>query len=106
MTNESCTKFEDGLAEIEQLIKDIPPSPSLTILSHESWNPYSQYAFNKDGSIMIDSVKPLSVPSVPEVLCINLPTGFDVSELSKPSINKDSVPESNDANSPSHSLTW
>ncbi|KAL7509664.1 hypothetical protein ACHAXN_006668 [Cyclotella atomus] len=75
---------EDGLIAIEHFLKDLPVSPPSSILSRgENWSPYRQYYFGKDGSTFAVNREPLSV-EVPEVLCIDLPTGFDARELSKP----------------------
>lgn len=42
---------------------------------------------NKDGSPISVSGDTTSMPAVPEVLCIDLPTGFDASEFNKPTTN-------------------
>jgi hypothetical protein len=76
------------LKRVEQFLIALPASPSISVLSRTSWNPYSQYLFSKDGLPLLDSNEPLSAQtSVPEVLCIDLPTGFDVSEFNKPPSN-------------------
>lgn len=88
MKNECATEnfkySEDSLIAIEHFLKDLPVSPPSSILSRgENWSPYRQYYFGKDGSTFAVNREPLSV-EVPEVLCIDLPTGFDARELSKP----------------------
>jgi hypothetical protein len=53
-------------------------------LSSEKWHPFSHYVFNSDGTPIVDSFKSVSqAPLVPDVLCIDLPTGFDASKFSK-----------------------
>ena len=70
----------------------LPKSPAISILSAENWNPHSQYMFNEDGSPIIEFVEMHSTSSIPEVLCIDLPTGFDASEFSRQPIgNKNDV---------------
>jgi hypothetical protein len=59
-----------------------PPSRPLTILSDEKWYPYSHYQFKRDGSPYAEFVKRSKTRSVPEMLSIELPTGFDASNLS------------------------
>lgn len=73
---------EQELTTIKKLFNNLPRSPPLTILSDEKWYPYSQYEFHRDGSPYADSVERVTTPSVPEVLSINLPTGFEASNLS------------------------
>jgi hypothetical protein len=53
-------------------------------LSEEKWYPYSQYVFHPDGTPYTEKANLMSVaaPSVPEVLSIKLPTGFDASAFS------------------------
>lgn len=75
-----------GLAQIEKHLEEVPVSSPLSILSNENWNPYNQYMMNKNPTQVVGFENP--VPAVPEVLCIDLPTGFDASEFSKPSRNK------------------
>lgn len=82
---ESCTHSEEALAKMIRFLAGLPMSAPMAILSHDRWYPYSHYTFNIDGTPMIESCEPVSsTPSVPDVLCIDLPTGFDASEFSKP----------------------
>ena len=68
---------------MKQYFKDLPRSQPVTILSEEKWYPYSQYEFHRDGSPYADSAaQRVSVaPAVPEVLSIELPTGFEAIDL-------------------------
>ena len=75
---------EQELIKMKKHFEDLPHSPPLTILSDEKWYPYSQYEFHRDGSLYADSAARVTTPSVPEVLSIVLPTGFDLT----PSSNK------------------
>lgn len=81
-TDESFTHSAQGLAKIKSFLKGLPVSPPIAILSHDKWYPYSHYIFSSDGTPMVECCAPVSpTPSVPDVLCINLPTGFDASEF-------------------------
>lgn len=75
------------LAKMRKFFETLPRTPSVTILSDEKWYPYSQYEFHRDGSPYANLVERVSQPSVPEVLSIDLPTGFEASNLSKPASN-------------------
>ena len=68
---------------MKQFFKDLPRSQPVTILSDEKWYPYSQYEFHRDGSPYADSAAQRAsvAPAVPEVLSIELPTGFEASDL-------------------------
>jgi len=68
--------------------RDLPRSPPLTILSDEKWYPYSQYEFHRDGSPYADTAERTTTPSVPEVLSIDLPTGFEASNLTPSTSSK------------------
>mmetsp|Transcript_28021 Transcript_28021/g.51185 ORF Transcript_28021/g.51185 Transcript_28021/m.51185 type:complete len:170 (+) Transcript_28021:167-676(+) len=69
--------------------QDLPRFPPITILSDEKWYPYSQYEFHPDGSLYADTVELATTPSVPEVLSIDLPTGFEATNLTpSPSSSK------------------
>mmetsp|Transcript_15862 Transcript_15862/g.38122 ORF Transcript_15862/g.38122 Transcript_15862/m.38122 type:complete len:170 (+) Transcript_15862:1-510(+) len=72
---------EQQLSKMKKFFAALPQSPPLTILSDEKWYPYSQYEFHRDGSPFADSVERVTTPSVPEVLSIDLPTGFEASNL-------------------------
>ena len=64
--------------------QDLPRTLPLTILSDEKWYPYSQYEFHRDGTPNADSVERSTAPIVPEVMNIDLPTGFEASHLNSP----------------------
>jgi hypothetical protein len=79
-------KSEQEIKDITHYIESLPTSPPSTILSEEKWYPYSQYIFHHDGTpyteksnLMLSS---MAAPAVPEVLSIQLPTGFDASTFS------------------------
>ena len=74
---------DQELAKMKEYFANQPRSAPLAILSDDKWYPYSQYEFNKDGSPYADSVERVTAPVVPEVMNINLPTGFDISESTK-----------------------
>jgi len=74
---------DQELAKMKEYFANQPRSAPLAILSDDKWYPYSQYEFNKDGSPYADSVERVTTPVVPEVMDINLPTGFDISESTK-----------------------
>ena len=74
---------DQELAKMKEFFANQPRSVPLAILSDDKWYPYSQYEFNKDGSSYSDSVERVTAPVVPEVMNINLPTGFDISESTK-----------------------
>ena len=87
LNNEDVTSHdlqsEQELINMKKYFKDLPLSPPLTILSDEKWYPYSQYEFHRDGSSYADSAERKSIDkTVPEVLSIDLPTGFDASHFS------------------------
>ena len=84
-SDKSFVKSAEGLSAIENFLKGLPKSPTVCIRSAENWNPHSQYLFNEDGSSIVDGVEKHSTPSIPEVLCIDLPIGFDASEFSRQS---------------------
>ena len=65
-------KSAQELAMLKKFYDKLPISPPSTVLSKEKWFPYSQYEFNRDGSSY--------APSVPEVLSIELPTGFEAGD--------------------------
>ena len=83
-------RSEQELTKTKKFFEDLPRSPPLTILSDEKWYPYSQYEFHRDGSPYAESVERVTTPSVPEVLSIDLPTGFEASNLSPSSKPKQS----------------
>eukprot|EP00804_Cyclotella_cryptica_P019691 CCRYP_016455-RB/>CCRYP_016455-RB protein AED:0.00 eAED:0.00 QI:135/1/1/1/1/1/2/500/384 len=100
-TEESCAHSEEGLANIKSFVMNLSMSHPITILSHDKWHPYSHYIFNRDGTPMVDSCETVSPnPSVPDVLCIDLPTGFDASEFSKSSKRESPCPISTAADFP------
>eukprot|EP00984_Skeletonema_dohrnii_P015868 scaffold6955_cov70-Skeletonema_dohrnii-CCMP3373.AAC.1 len=74
-------KSETEINDITAYIESLPTYPPSTILSEEKWYPYSQYVFHHDGTPYTDkaNLMGVSAPSVPEVLSIELPTGFDAS---------------------------
>jgi len=74
-------KSEKEINDITDYIESLPTSPPSTILSEEKWYPYSQYVFHHDGTPYTENANLMGVsaPSVPEVLSIELPTGFDAS---------------------------
>jgi len=72
---------EQELEKMKKYFEDLPRSPPVTILSDEKWYAYSQYEFHHDGSPYADSAERVSTQSVPEVLGINLPIGFEASKL-------------------------
>jgi hypothetical protein len=73
-------KSEQEIKDITNYIKSLPTSPPSTILSEEKWYPYSQYIFQHDGTPYTEKSNPMSMAApVPEVLSIELPTGFDAS---------------------------
>ena len=74
-------KSDQDLAKIKEYFKG-PPSRPITILSDERWFPYSHYEFKRDGSPYAELVERTRTTSVPEMLSIELPTGFDASRLS------------------------
>lgn len=84
-----CYQSEKELTKIKEFLKGLPRSPPVSILSDEKWYPYSQYVFHSDGTLFTDSVERVAAPTVPDVLSIDLPTGFD---FSKPSKQKSSTP--------------
>lgn len=85
---------EQKLATMKQYFEGLPRSAPLTILSDEKWYPYSQYEFRRDGSPYAESAECVSTkPAVPEVLSIDLPTGFEASNLS-PSKQQTGAPSS------------
>ena len=77
-------KSEKEINDIAKYIESLPKSTPSTILSEEKWYPYSQYVFHNDGTPYTETANLMGVvtPSVPEVLSIELPTGFDASTLS------------------------
>jgi len=77
-------KSEKEIKDITDYIESLPTSPPSTILSEEKWYPYSQYVFHHDGTPYTEKANMMGVsaPSVPEVLSIELPTGFDASTFS------------------------
>ncbi|KAL9180224.1 hypothetical protein ACHAXT_008194 [Thalassiosira profunda] len=83
-------RSEKELAKMKQYFEDLPRSPPVTILSDEKWYPYSQYEFRNNGSPYAESAERATTPSVPEVLSIDLPTGFEASNLSPSSESKQS----------------
>jgi len=87
-------KSEKDLEEILTFLKSLPRSPPITILSDEKWYPYSQYVFHDDGTPYADSVERAVPPVVPDVVSVDLPTGFDASELSKTSKPNHDTPSS------------
>lgn len=78
-------KSEKEIKDITDCIQSLPASPPAIILSEEKWYPYSQYVFHRDGMPYTGKANLMGVapPSVPEVLSIELPTGFDASNLSQ-----------------------
>jgi len=74
---------DQELAKMKDYFANQPRPAPLAILSDDKWYPYSQYEFNKDGSPYADSVERVTAPVVPEVMDIDLPTGFDISESTK-----------------------
>ena len=87
LNNEDVTSHdlqsEQELINMKKYFKDLPRSPPLTILSDEKWYPYSQFGFHRDGSSYAHSAERKSIDkTVPEVLSIDLPTGFDASHFS------------------------
>ena len=72
------------MEKITQYIQPLPTSPPSTILSDEKWYPYSQYVFHHDGTLYTEKTNLMGIatPSVPEVLSIELPTGFDARAFS------------------------
>jgi len=77
-------KSEKEIEDITKQIQSLPTSPPSIILSEEKWYPYSQYVFHHDGTPYTEKANLMGVasPSVPEVLSIELPTGFDASTFS------------------------
>eukprot|EP00986_Skeletonema_menzelii_P014326 scaffold9413_cov129-Skeletonema_menzelii.AAC.2 len=77
-------KSEKEIEDITKYIQSLPTSPPSIILSEEKWYPYSQYVFHHDGTPYTEKANLMGVasPSVPEVLSIELPTGFDASTFS------------------------
>lgn len=77
-------KSEKEINDIAHFIQSLPKSPPSTILSEEKWYPYSQYVFHNDGTPYTETVNLMGAvtPTVPEVLSIELPTGFDASTFS------------------------
>ncbi|KAL7544356.1 hypothetical protein ACHAWF_007742, partial [Thalassiosira exigua] len=82
-------RSERQLADLRKRFQSLARSQPLTILSDEKWYPYSHYEFGRDGSSRgADDAAERGVPSsgahssVPEVLSIDLPTGFEASSLS------------------------
>ncbi|KAL3791975.1 hypothetical protein ACHAW5_002620 [Stephanodiscus triporus] len=80
--NTRSHKSEQGLAKIKKYFQGLPRSTPFTIISDEKWFPYSHYEFHRDGSPYAELVERPRTPSVPEMLSIELPTGFDASHLS------------------------
>ena len=78
-------KSAQELAMLKKFYDKLPISPPSTVLSKEKWFPYSQYEFNRDGSSYAPSVELVPTSSVPEVLSIELPTGFEAGNLSSAS---------------------
>jgi len=97
--NENCTSLshqsEQELTKMKKYFVDLPCSPPMTILSDEKWYPYSQYEFHRDGSPYYtepaERMK-MTTPSVPEVLSIDLPTGFEASNLRSSPSNLSATP--------------
>ena len=73
-------KSAQELAMLKKFYDKLPISPPSTVLSKEKWFPYSQYEFNRDGSSYAPSVELVPTSSVPEVLSIELPTGFEAGD--------------------------
>jgi hypothetical protein len=81
----SPRKSEEVLAKLKKFYEDLPRSPPSTVLCNEKWFPYSQYEFNRDGSPYVPFIERVSTTSVPEVLLIDLPTGFEARDSSSSS---------------------
>ncbi|KAL3764703.1 hypothetical protein ACHAWU_001533 [Discostella pseudostelligera] len=96
-------KSELELAALKKFYENLPISPPSTVLSKEKWYPYSQYEFNRDGSPYAPPVELVPSSTVPEVLSIELPTGFEArTNLSSSSTSRPSpsLPGSSNRSTP------
>jgi len=74
-------RSERELERMRQDLTNFPRTPPNAILSKERWYPYSHYDFHRDGTRYFENVESLTPVTVPDVLQIALPTGFDASDI-------------------------